>query len=570
MSMAAGANAQLADGTVFPDFTRVDINGRTHHLYDELDSGKTAIIDISATWCGPCWSYHGTHALDSMWAKHGPAGEPGVNATTTNDMVVYWVNGEDASGMAQLTFNTIGSGAQNTTFNYTDYTRGNWVANTNYWFICDSSGQVPYNAAWQIGYFPTVYMICRDHLVKELTQPTEAEAYAAVLASCPTVPPSATTNAKTVAYTGTDAFVCNANPAVKFQNYGTNTITSASIVVKDGAGATVATVPWTGSLAPYDVANVTIPSFAGTTLGGYKYTVTVSGDSDAGDDVSIDSVFKVYSSANVGSMPFSDDLMTSPLTYKYSFPTDGSIALPNPAWSGCPNPAGVTTNRYLLVNFYSFAANTGIYDMIVGNFNTASPGGNVVFEFDQSYAQYSGYPSDELYVKVSNNCGSAWQPVWTGTGTSLSTHAAVSAQWIPTAASDWVHRTVTIPASSLGSHMMLKFDGKSSNGNFAWITNLKLSVQPVSVAEVASTSNILIAPNPASDMTNIILTLNSASKVQVQVIDAVGRVVNTISDELAAGEQTIQVPTANLSAGLYQLRISTGAEVTVKPLSVVK
>lgn len=155
-----GINAQLADGSTAPDFTATDLNGTSYNLYDILNSGKTVFIDISATWCGPCWDYHETHALRDLYNQYGPSG--------TNELMVFLVEGDASTTLADLN----GTGPN---------TNGNWVQGTTYPILDNAS----IADAYQIQYYPTIYRICPDKKTKELQSLTTAQLYAEKQ-GCPT------------------------------------------------------------------------------------------------------------------------------------------------------------------------------------------------------------------------------------------------------------------------------------------------------------------------------------------------------------------------------------------------
>jgi hypothetical protein len=268
-------NAQLADGSIAPNWTFTDLNGTSQTLYSYLDQGKTVFIDVSAAWCPPCWNYHNTHALRDLYENHGPTGLPNVIAGTTNDVMVFFLEGEFTNTTAQLNGPALSTGSYATT------TLGDWVTGTTYPIV-----DVPNNAAGQafmsgynIGYFPTIYKICPNRTITEVGGLAAAAMYATV-ASCP-APASQSSDVAALSYTGSLVH-CEGSytPSVRIQNNGTAALTSATVTITMG-GTTVSTGTYSGNLATYGVFNVNctpIPAFNG---GNLVATVTTTGDASA-------------------------------------------------------------------------------------------------------------------------------------------------------------------------------------------------------------------------------------------------------------------------------------------------
>jgi hypothetical protein len=270
--MGLGVNAQLAPGNIAPNFTFTDTEGTEHTLYDYLDEGKTVILDISAAWCGPCWAYHNTHALRDLYEAHGPTGYPDVSAETTNDVMVFYIEGELTNTGAQITGTS--SGNTNAT-----YSQGDWATGTTYPII-----DIPSNAAgnafmngYEIGYFPTVYMVCPNRIISEPSQQSAANLYA-LTGDCPE-PATAAVDVAAIKYEGATAH-CEGSytPSVKIQNNSTTPLTSATITIMSGA-TVVSTTNWTGTLGTYEVATVSCTPIA--TFSGGALTVAVTTTDDA-------------------------------------------------------------------------------------------------------------------------------------------------------------------------------------------------------------------------------------------------------------------------------------------------
>lgn len=133
--------AQLASGTILPsNIKTVDIKGDSVDVFKWLSEGKTVVIDVFATWCGPCWAFHSSGTLEKFYEEYGPEG--------TDQLRVIGLEGDGNTPESEIYNSTL----------------GNWSAGVKYNIVNNHT----FNNMLQISFFPTLYVIRPNKRVFEI------------------------------------------------------------------------------------------------------------------------------------------------------------------------------------------------------------------------------------------------------------------------------------------------------------------------------------------------------------------------------------------------------------------
>jgi hypothetical protein len=380
--------AQLPAGSYGQDFTITDQFGVSHNLYNYLDQGYTVYIDVSATWCGPCWNFHNSGALDNLYANHGPAGAPGVSPTTTDEVMVIWIDGDGTTTDADMA----GTGTN---------TQGNWLnpAGTPIEFPMANpaaalAGSI--NNDYAIGYFPTIYRVCPNRIVTEVGQLDGAGLYA-TLQECP--PPAFQANdASMLSYNGDVSTCGNVNVAVTIQNNGTDTLTACTITVTGGIAPL--TFNWTGNLATYAVETVNVGTVALTGAATLNVAITSADDNTANNATAAPIAFAADGTTHVKIDILFD---AYPEECSWSITDDAGNVVASADYNPTPRPADYSTK---IENVY--LPSTGCYF-----FNATDAYGDGFYEL-----QYTGgVANGHMFVTTVNDAGATFSSLVNYDGT---------------------------------------------------------------------------------------------------------------------------------------------------------
>ena len=548
---AQSASAQLAAGKICPDFTGTDINGTTWNLYSLLDSGKTVFIDVSATWCGPCWSYHNTGSLENLYNTYGPPG--------TDEVRVFFIEGEDQNTTAQL------YGPANLSGSAATQTQGDWVTGTPYPIIDDAS----LATLLQISYFPTVYMICPDRVIREVGQLSTTNLIAAKNSECFSavdVNDAGVTNSMRD-LNGTLASCNTVDLIYRLCNYGTAPLTSVNVDLEIN-GTVANTYNWTGNLNTYES---TVLTFTGVNAPAGNNNVIVrtntpngSADAVAANDSRNYSIIRYSPVGNTWTAQQAFTSTTFP-------PVGGWLQITSPTASGPFLSRSAATNGGTAgsckADFYN--ATSGDIDALQLPQLDLSTIPAPVMTFDVSHSRYNT-TNDNLKVKLSTNCGATWITLYNKSGTALATTTPQTASFTPSTAAQWRKDTVNLANYATNPNVFIKFEFTSNYGNNAYIDNVNISANTITgIATPALGVDFEVYPNPATDRSSVDFTLDTKEDIVLDVVNNLGASVYSRTESgLGAGDYTFEIPTSGLSTGLYTVIVRTSQGASTRKLVV--
>tara|TARA_B100001093_G_scaffold131365_1_gene123956 strand:- start:5464 stop:6942 length:1479 start_codon:yes stop_codon:yes gene_type:complete len=473
--------AQLPNGSIAPNFTITDIDGVQHELYDILDQGKPVLLDLFAVWCVPCWSFAETGVFDDFNEVYG------------NSVFVVAVEADSSTPESDLFGGSGSIGDWTEVIHYT-------LANDD--FIGDSS-------LYNVGYYPTIYLICPDRSVSEIGQYSSQGSWNVQNLADEvfnyTCDPIQGVNVGIQSY-NSELNYCGKGkiePVLTISNTGVESVTSCTIETLV-EGEVISSYDWTGVLPSQGFEQLVLDEIPGESEQ-VTFNIIASGDVSSSDDSlsvtfipSIESHAFLYIDVNTDYYP------------------------------------GETS--WKIVDADGQEVMSGDYEE--GNDNS-SGGGGVDAGMTYNYA-----------TSLESGCYTFMAMDESGDGQSSSTSG--------------------VSQGSIKVTDAAGFELLDISGNWGGYQSVTFEVTYGLELEDLVQESVTVYPNPTYANANVAITLTKSEEVELELINALGQTVFLSSSKMSAGQNTFELPLEALEGGFYVLNTIIGDREITKKLNIIK
>jgi len=191
----------------------------------------------------------------------------------------------------------------------------------------------------------------------------------------------------------------------------------------------------------------------------------------------------------------------------------------------------------------------------------------MIFNFKYAYNRKSSTDDDKLRFYISKDCGETWILRKNLHGPTLSSFIT-SGSYEPTSPEEWIEVNIAnISSDYFVSDFRYKFEFENEGGNNIYIDHINM--YPISMTGISDLENqpgLNVYPNPAANNVMISFVANANSNYEICIYDAIGNKVAVIfSGQLMNGLNTIEYSLANLSSGMYVIKVASDESVeTIK------
>ncbi|MEM7375698.1 MAG: T9SS type A sorting domain-containing protein [Bacteroidota bacterium] len=184
---------------------------------------------------------------------------------------------------------------------------------------------------------------------------------------------------------------------------------------------------------------------------------------------------------------------------------------------------------------------------------SSSVGG--ALEFSMAYAQKDS-AMDRLIVSSSIDCGETWEEEFNRAGADLANTTVVSGNNLYPNADQWTKHRIELN-KFIGEKVVFKFEYIGDRGHWFYLDDIHLARYAVGIEDNELEEAVTIAPNPFSSSTQVNISLDHREKLDIRVVDAVGRVMSSQVHTHLGGSSQIQVGESSWADGLYHVVMSS-------------